>query len=484
MTDYELLKTLALPLADDSPWQCHNLKPSATADGDVLSFQVQNASVNGHLDYTTGGGDWAGGRLSVTVPLWADESGQVGVNVYLHFNPDDPSDRKVYQLHHPGDGAWHTLHRDILCPAQPIAEIRLLIVARVGASGFRIAEASLCFRNYEGDDHGALLQHNHISQAYFEAVEALVDAHPSAGDRAFRDKLTGYLLGTNRNGMAHLTKVVEGLRSDDVGLDGRRFLDLGSGSGGSLVAALKAGAAYAEGWEINADKRRLAEVNVRTCGVDPDRVSVRDQNMENPEAADESTDPFDLVFCEEVLEHVKDLDGAFATLSRCIRPDGGVGYVTIPNGFALSSVFSDPHLQLFGIALLDRFEAQPLATALKNHTHYSDMMGTYCTFGEYVRRFDDVGLAVESVEEGDASAEAVEGWREQLADLEVRRATLRQDWGDRVDGDTLTLLEARLDDYLRSAWKRLEGVGDSADAREAFARDYGQGHFSFLVRHR
>ncbi len=481
MTDHELLRALTLPLDEDSPWQCHNLKPSATADGDVLSFQVQNSSVNGHLDCTITGGDWAGGRLSVTVPLWADESGPVGVNVYLHHNPDDPSDRKVYQLHHPGDGAWHTLHRDILCPAQPLAEIRLLIVARVGASGFRIAEPSLCFRDYDGDDHGALLQHNQISQAYFEAVEALVDVHPSAGDPAFREKLTGYLLGTNRNGMAHVAMVAEGLRVEDRGLEGGRFLDLGSGSGGSLVAALTAGAAYAEGWEINADKRRLAEVNVRTCGVDSNRVSVRDENMENPEAAADPAEAFDLVFCEEVLEHVKDLDGAFATLSRCIRPEGGVGYVTIPNGFALSSVYSDPHLQLFGIALLDRFEAQPLATALKNHTHYSDMMGTYCRFGEYVRRFEEVGLTVESVEESDGS---VEGWREQLADLEVRRATLRQEWGDRVDGDTLTLLEGRLDGYLQTAWRRLEGVGDSTDARVAFARDYGQGHFSFLVRHR
>lgn len=481
MTDHELLEHLALPLTEASPWQCHNLKPSATADGEVLSFQVCEDSVNGHLDYTLRGGNWVGGRLSVSVPLWADAPGLVGVNVYLHRGADDPVRPKVYQLQHPGDGAWHTLHRDILCPEHPVAEIRLLIVARVGASGFRIAEPSLCYRDYEGDDHGALLQHNQISQAYFEAVTALVDVHPSAGDRAFREKLTGYLLGTNRNGVAHVSKVLEGLRVADRGLEGGRFLDLGSGSGGSLVAALKAGAAYAEGWEINADKRHLAEVNVRTCGVDSNRVSVRDQNMEDPEAADGLADSYDLVFCEEVLEHVKDLGGAFATLSRCIRPEGGVGYITIPNGFALSSVLSDPHLQLFGIALLDRFEAQPLATALKNHTHYSDMMGTYCRFGEYVRRFDDVGLTVESVEESDGS---VEGWREQLADLEVRRATLRQDWGKKVDDDTLTLLEGRLDGYLQTAWRLLEGVGDSADGRTAFARDYGQGHFSFLVRHR
>jgi len=489
MNDVELLQPLSAAGRGASPWKAYNIRPApgdGVEDPRGMAFEVPDPGKNGHLEHWCDGAGMAAGAL-LHVDLWARAQGheRLGINVYLYPHPTTDAGRTVHQLHHPGDGAWHRLERAIPLPPKPVRRIRILIVARVGAGPFSLDGVSLRYGATGKTDWEKDLLANHISAAYHDAVLALVSRHPSAGDPAFRDKLSRYLLGTNRNGMKNVAAVEMLLSERGLRLAGSRFLDLGSGAGGSLVAALKGGAAWAEGWEINGEKRALAAVNVATCGVDTLRVTVRDQSMEVPEVLGPDFEAFHIVFCEEVLEHVKDLDAAIATLARCIKP-GGAGYITMPNGYAFQSVLADPHLQLFGIALLDRFEAQPLATALKNHTHYSDMIGAYHRHGDYVARFAAAGLRLTPVEQPPAGSRAMDRISRNLDAIAARRATLRADWGDVVDGNTLTLLEDRLDAYLSDARERYAAarkVGAGTEAQEAFARDYGQAHFAYIAEH-
>ncbi len=490
MCSDELLRSsqVAASLQPSAPWRCDNLRVvEADGGGDHPSarFAVLDPEKNGHLEQVCEALEITGkGTLSINVALCADDPNRVGVNVYLYFHPTEDRDQKVYQMHHPGDGAWHDLGRDIPVPRRRVYRIRILIVARVGANGFRMGAASLRFVAALEKSLESTLRKNNISSAYHAAVMEMVDRHPSASDPAFRGKLTRYLLGSNRKGMEKVTEVETRLASFGRRVFGCRFLDLGSGSGGSLVGALEAGAAYCEGWEINGEKLALSEINVGTCGMDVGKVVVRNQSMEAPDSLGSDFQPFDIVFCEEVLEHVKDLDAAVTTLSRCIERERGVGYITMPNGFAFQSVLADPHLELFGIALLNRFEAQPLATALKNHTHYSEMMGAYCHYDDYVARFAVVGLNLAPFEKTGASRKVFKRMSADLDIIRSRRSTLRTDWGAQIGADTLGILEERLDAYLAEATARQkEATGEAAtdSVREAFVRDYGQAHFAFLA---
>jgi 2-polyprenyl-3-methyl-5-hydroxy-6-metoxy-1,4-benzoquinol methylase len=473
-----------------SPWHGHNLRVVGQEEDDegrYVRYAVDNPERNGHLvQWCDLDAPLVSSEVDVTAVLWAEGEGAVGLNIYLYFHPEEDEDRKVYQLQHPGDGKWHRLSRSIPAQNRPIHRIQAMVVARTGADGFLLRNVELrsVGKASAGTARGNI--EDGISETYRQAVEAMVSRHPSASDPKFREKLTRYLLGANRKGIRTVADIERRIGSLGGSVSGRRFLDLGSGTGGSLVGALKAGAAYCEGWEINSEKLALSEVNTRTCGMEMANVLVRSFSMETPEALGDDFQPFDVVFCEEVLEHVKELDAALVTLARCINRERGVGYVTMPNGFSLASVLADPHLELFGIALLDRFEAQPLATALKNHTHYSDMMGAYCRHDDYVARFAEVGLSVVPVEEADATPKALRSMRRQLDRLQERRENLRRDWGDMVECATLDLLEKRLDIYIGEVSPRFEAA-TAKEASEfvcqAFARDYGQAHFKFLVTH-
>ena len=453
----------------------------ASSDEDGPRLVTEDPEKNGHL-WQWWQGAALSGTLNVAVRLRAGGGeGRVGVNVYTYADPTDDTNFRVVQLQSQGDGCWEVLTRKIPIGDTPVCRVRLLIVARVGTTFFSVAHASMSLAGPEAVSVSA-----ETSDPYRDAVNAMVDRHPAATDQAFREKFTRYLLGANPKGFRTVTMIEGHLRPLGLSFQGARFLDLGSGTGGALVGALRAGASYCEGWEINQEKLALSAINVHSRGADGEGVVVRNQSVEACEELGDGFVPFDIVFCEEVLEHVKDLPGAITTLARCIDPEKGVGYVTMPNGFALESVMADPHLQLFGITLLDRFEAQPMATALKNHTHYAKMMGAYCHYEDYVAQFGAVGLTLMPLVEPETTGASFEKMSGDLEAIETRRRGLGEQWGDVLEGETLTLLDRRLETYVTKAQARLEAAQvrvATEEEKRAVARDYGQGHFSFLVRH-
>jgi 2-polyprenyl-3-methyl-5-hydroxy-6-metoxy-1,4-benzoquinol methylase len=134
---------------------------------------------------------------------------------------------------------------------------------------------------------------------------------------------------------------------------GKRVLDVGAAYGGFLVAAAHAGA------------RDLVGIDVDPKLLDLARLLLADHETEaRLEVADitDGTLParlgtFDIVFCNDVLEHVQELDPTAHNLAALLKPHGRL-FLEIPNGLALRYIESDGHYKLPGITLLDHAEAE------------------------------------------------------------------------------------------------------------------------------
>lgn len=327
-------------------------------------------------------------------------------------------------------------------------------------------------------------EHFHVSRAYYEAVQAIVAKHPAAGDAAFVDKLVRYYLGTNKKGIRLVGEVGKELESAGLSLRGARFLDLGSGNGGSLAGAFEHGAAYCEGWEINDDKLDLSHLNIDTLYEPNGPIRIHKISLDEPLNPDAGFQPFDVIFCQEVLEHVKNLDQSVSTLRVCLNAERGAAYLSIPNGYSLNNVISDSHLQLFGIGLLERHEAQPLATAIKNHLHYSEMMGTYLHYDEYLALFHRHGLECAPRPGKDPQTADLDALASKIDQVEQVRETQLQQWREKVDPDTLALLAERTLAYLHEARSRFEQVrsaGPTSPQAVSFLREYEVDVFEFFV---
>lgn len=64
-----------------------------------------------------------------------------------------------------------------------------------------------------------------------------------------------------------------------------------------------------------------------------------------------SYEPFDIVFANDVFEHIYDTPGLFRNLQSLMAPDG-VLYFKVPNGKATRHVLLEGHKKKFGISLL------------------------------------------------------------------------------------------------------------------------------------
>jgi SAM-dependent methyltransferase len=124
-----------------------------------------------------------------------------------------------------------------------------------------------------------------------------------------------------------------------------RFLDVGCGYGGSLVAAHRHGM-QVHGIEIeqkalSGARALLAERQIHAMVTD-----------DNVYGADFDRFPaMDLIVCENVIEHVDDPRSFMRRMFDRLAP-GGALVMEIPNGFALRSVASDPHYALPFLSLL------------------------------------------------------------------------------------------------------------------------------------
>jgi SAM-dependent methyltransferase len=101
------------------------------------------------------------------------------------------------------------------------------------------------------------------------------------------------------------------------GYQSPRILDFGCGYGRSLIALLEAG--Y-DVWGVDVSEREAesARTSLLAKGLDSGRVAVLDPLGRSP-YPDGS---FDVIFSEQVLEHVADIERVVTEIDRLLRPGG------------------------------------------------------------------------------------------------------------------------------------------------------------------
>jgi SAM-dependent methyltransferase len=134
-------------------------------------------------------------------------------------------------------------------------------------------------------------------------------------------------------------------------LRGKRALDVGCGHGGMLIALAEQGA-EATGFEIDAVRSGVGKQRLRDLGL---QVDWRQGDLCDLEFT-RRLGTFDVIVCQDVLEHVLDTALAIRTLCTLLRK-GGLLFFQVPNRYSAEYILADHHFGLFGISLLSRPQA-------------------------------------------------------------------------------------------------------------------------------
>ena len=199
---------------------------------------------------------------------------------------------------------------------------------------------------------------------------------------------------------------------------GKRVLDVGCAQGGFVVAAAQAGAREVVGIDVNPVVFETAPLLLADYGVTAD---LRLADFTRSSVPDE-LGAFDLILCNDVLEHVTDVEKAIDHLSRMMAPSARL-FLEIPNGQAIGYVRSDGHYKLPGITLLDFEDAR------RWHRAFFPEAGPYDTYfygslDFYVAAFSRHGIALQMVSTPIANDNAIEELRSQLAALQEEMSRL------------------------------------------------------------
>src|SRR5579859_1563490 len=134
-------------------------------------------------------------------------------------------------------------------------------------------------------------------------------------------------------------------------LRGKRVLDVGSGYGGMLISMAEQGASIA-GIEIDPERARMGKQRLGELGLE---IPYLEGDICEP-GIEAKLGQFDVVVCQDVLEHVLDPSAVIHSLCNMLKP-GGVIYIQIPNKYGLDQLISDHHYALTGITALSRPQA-------------------------------------------------------------------------------------------------------------------------------
>ena len=295
-------------------------------------------------------------------------------------------------------------------------------------------------------------------------------------NRCFFDALTAHLAGAHDDPCLPMY-VDFALSANDRGrkaaesieafmpLAAKRALDVGCAYGGFVVAMTERGA-DATGFDVDAALLALAQENFRDVGLDL-RVHLAD--ITNPADIAGREGAFDIVTCNDVIEHVADPAAAIRNVSALLRP-GGVAYFEIPNRDVVEFVLSDGHYQLFGIAQLEHDAARRYYADHAPGVGYG--VGHYLRLDQYRALFEACGLAIEL-----------------LPDAAIALDTIRQSLDElrRSLDDRLAAVPEGVRDEVRSAVRAYLDEAQAAapatdDERRRFVERYGVGFWRIVAR--
>lgn len=164
----------------------------------------------------------------------------------------------------------------------------------------------------------------------------------------------------------------------------QRYLDVGCGFGGCLVAFSKLGMEV-RGIEIDAQRIGLANANcldqnLSNCVL---QASILDDDLVS------RLGTFDVISLVDVIEHVLDVPKTLRNTVELLSP-GGILVLEIPNKHSLNFVAHDGHFGLFGITLLQRPDAIEYH---KTFFGFDYEVGDYYDLDYYQHQLEELGCA-------------------------------------------------------------------------------------------
>jgi polysaccharide pyruvyl transferase CsaB len=264
-------------------------------------------------------------------------------------------------------------------------------------------------------------------------------------------------------------QVVEILRGHTALLHGKRYLDVGCAYGGFLVAFAEQGS-QVTGIDIDEMLLRLARTNLRDNQLD---VPLLVADATRAEQLNEFGDSFDVITCNDVIEHVEDPQLLLANLAAMLRSDGLV-YFEIPNRYAPRHVMRDGHYQLFGITLLDYPEARDYYAQHAPGAPYTTRH--YLSLDQYAEMFAREGMQLEILEANYQNVDLETALNDMIELRDGAQAGLSG-----VPPSLRPLVRERLANYLRE----IEACPRATESeRRDFLLRYGMGFWRVLGRKR
>jgi len=167
-----------------------------------------------------------------------------------------------------------------------------------------------------------------------------------------------------------------------------RYLDVGTGYGGFLRAAKEMGFKEVIGIELQPDLVELAKANIH----DLQGAQVLTGDFLKGDFS--TLKGFDLITCNDVIEHVDDPELAIQKMSKLRNEDGCISF-EVPNKDAIPFVKADGHFLIFGITQLSKNDAAEYHSAYTgvDKSYYIFEMGEMYELGWYFEKLSESGLS-------------------------------------------------------------------------------------------
>ncbi|MEM3511655.1 MAG: class I SAM-dependent methyltransferase [Candidatus Jordarchaeales archaeon] len=189
-------------------------------------------------------------------------------------------------------------------------------------------------------------------------------------------------------GVERGNEIVELFNYVKIPVGGKLALDLGLGSGGISIAFSMRGAKVV-GIDVEKHYPRIAHSWARDNNVELDAILASGASLPFKNEA------FDIIICNDVIEHVKEAEKCSEEISRALKC-GGALYITCPNRIAPLIVARDGHYGLPLQSLMPKKLADAYVRAARRAVH--DNVPYQPTFTGLVERFRKLGIKLYSVE--------------------------------------------------------------------------------------
>ncbi|MHC1723465.1 MAG: methyltransferase domain-containing protein [Aminipila sp.] len=179
-------------------------------------------------------------------------------------------------------------------------------------------------------------------------------------------------------------ELVKNIISQHLDIKGKKYLDIGCAYGGFLASFEKAGAINVTGIDVNEQLLDYSKAIIEDCKLSAQVFKKDILNLEEVLPLGK----FDLITCNDVIEHVEDPKVGLANMVTMLNEKGTL-FMQIPNRLSASFIKSDGHFQLFGISILPKLSADKYYNKI-----YPDRKHdvTYKSLNYYINNLRQLGL--------------------------------------------------------------------------------------------